>query len=241
MGSWLGPGPPWADRCALGSRGRRNEAAIPARGGALRTAHFAASRAGPRARHREGPLNAGRQHVRWRDRNQPAGTALPAADRPSAGRLVPGNDEVRPVALLAPPEFAPDEDRIRGQAPQRDTKRRTQRAIAKLGPFRLSWIVAAGWAGKAVLALRVLRRLAGPLQTDLLPLLGARVPREHLGGLERWAKLLVEANERPGDPVPDRTDLTGDTSADDPHGDIKALQGTGQAQRHADLKLVLIA
>src|SRR4051812_25090771 len=89
------------------------------------------------------------------------------------------------------------------------------------------------------LPLCVLRRLARSLETVLLPLLHPRVPREKAGLTQRQpVGLDVELEQRSGDPVADRTRLTGDAAALDLDHDVELALGPGHAEGHADVGLV---
>src|SRR5690606_25362071 len=94
---------------------------------------------------------------------------------------------------------------------------------------------------KGSLALRVLRRLAGALEANLLALLHAGVTRQHAGALQRRAKLLVEAGQGTGDAVADRADLAGDTATHNRGDDIELLSGRRGAKRRHQQGLVQAA
>src|SRR5579884_1322353 len=68
----------------------------------------------------------------------------------------------------------------------------------------------------ALLTLRVLRSLAGPLQTVLLALFDSRVSREEPSLAQRRPERLVGLDERSGQRVRDRARLAGDSTADHP-------------------------
>src|SRR3954451_2010236 len=81
-------------------------------------------------------------------------------------------------------------------------------------------------------ALRVLRRLAGLLQTGLLALDDAGVTREQPGLLERGAVgLLVDRVEAPGHTEAQRAGLAGDAAAVDAGDDVEAALELEGAER----------
>src|SRR6266542_2431841 len=92
---------------------------------------------------------------------------------------------------------------------------------------------------RAVLALGVLRRLAGPLEAVLLALLHPRVARQE-AGLAKWQPvgLGVHLQERPSDAVADGPRLAGHAAAFHLDHRVVAALGAGHAERHPDLDLV---
>src|SRR6186997_1617988 len=89
------------------------------------------------------------------------------------------------------------------------------------------------------LALRVLRRLASPLEPVLLALLHARVAREEASLAERRSVGVgVDLEQRPGDAMADRAGLAGHTAALDLDHRVEPALGPGDPEGHADLGLV---
>src|SRR6476469_3312952 len=90
---------------------------------------------------------------------------------------------------------------------------------------------------RRLLALGVLRRLAGLLQAVLLALLLTRIAGEKAGARQRDAHFGIESDEGSSDAETDRTGLAGDTAADDGGVDVVDLLGGGDleglAQHHA--------
>src|SRR5262245_39662024 len=89
---------------------------------------------------------------------------------------------------------------------------------------------AGGLADRAApprLALRVLRRLAGPLEAVLLALLDARVARQQAGLAQQRASRLVGLGERARERVRDRAGLAGDPAPGHlgPHAELRPADG----------------
>src|SRR6266852_1782577 len=85
--------------------------------------------------------------------------------------------------------------------------------------------------GGSHLALRELWRLAGALQTGLLPLLGPRIAGQQAGLAEGLGVLLVDLQQRPRDAVGDRADLAGDPATLDLDHRVELADGVGDAER----------
>src|SRR5699024_3661099 len=85
------------------------------------------------------------------------------------------------------------------------------------------------------------RRLASPLEPDLLALLGACVPRQELARLQCRPELLVEAHQRPRDAMPNGIRLTADPATDDGDDHIEAIRRAGDAHRLDHRRLVDLA
>src|SRR5438270_7127226 len=81
------------------------------------------------------------------------------------------------------------------------------------------------------LALGELRRLARLVQSGLLALDLAGVPREVALALEGDAKLRIQVDERTGDTVPHRTRLAGEPAAVHAHAQVVLALEAGGAQR----------
>src|SRR4051812_29689765 len=90
----------------------------------------------------------------------------------------------------------------------------------------------------ALLALRVLRRLAGALQAVLLALLDARVAREEPGLAQRRAHGFVVRYQRAGDAVANRFGLARRAAALHLYQDVKGALRVRQAQGQRDGLLV---
>src|SRR5689334_2680919 len=80
------------------------------------------------------------------------------------------------------------------------------------------------------LALRELRALAGLLQTRLLALDLAVVAGQEPLALQLGAQVLVDADQRTRDAVPQRAGLAGDAAAVDPGAHVVGRVGAGQLQ-----------
>src|SRR5215470_7371749 len=87
-------------------------------------------------------------------------------------------------------------------------------------------------------ALRVLRRLARLLQTVLLALLDAGVPRQETRSLQRNPVLRVDQRQGAGDPQPQRARLAGDAAAGDAGDHVELLLGPERHERLVDELLV---
>src|SRR5207302_6953013 len=91
-----------------------------------------------------------------------------------------------------------------------------------------------GWRRRK-LALGELRRLAGLVQSGLLALDLAGVPREVALALERDAQLRIRFDERAGDPVAYRAGLAGEAAAVHAHAEVVlALEPGGLERRGRD-------
>src|SRR5205809_910435 len=85
--------------------------------------------------------------------------------------------------------------------------------------------------GKTALSLCVLGSLPCPLQSVLLALLHARIPRQQSRLLQRWAQVRVVAAEGAGDAVRDRPCLAAGAAADDLDRDVELPLHIGHAER----------
>ena len=88
------------------------------------------------------------------------------------------------------------------------------------------------------LTLRVLRRLAGSFQSDLLALFDAGVPCQKTGLFDHRAQLFVETAKRAGDAMSRSFGLASATTANDANVHVKPLSGVRQAKRLEQLELV---
>src|SRR5680860_1454762 len=94
---------------------------------------------------------------------------------------------------------------------------------------------------KRASALRVLRRLAGSLETDLLALFFPRVAGQELGGLERGAQFRVSPDQRSGNTVANGPDLTRRAAADNRGHDVEPLGRASDAKRFGHDQVVQLA
>src|SRR5688572_19523583 len=83
-------------------------------------------------------------------------------------------------------------------------------------------------------ALRVLRRLASPLQAVLLALLGPRVPGQQAGLAEGGARVGMGREECAGDAMADGAHLAGDAATGDEDAGRVAALGLGHLEREVD-------
>src|SRR3546814_238226 len=83
---------------------------------------------------------------------------------------------------------------------------------------------------KRRLSRRVLRSLAGSLESDLFALFLASVPGQELGGLEGRPKFFVGADQDTGNTVPDRTGLAGCSATGDRCNHIESLGSAGHPE-----------
>src|SRR5215212_3937268 len=88
------------------------------------------------------------------------------------------------------------------------------------------------------LALGVLRSLASALKTDFLSFLDSSIPGQELCPLQGRTEILVRAHQSSGDSVAYRSNLAGNSPADDPHGDIEPIARTGQMERLKQCSLI---
>src|SRR6185295_8853791 len=101
-----------------------------------------------------------------------------------------------------------------------------------LVPFRRGTRPSAAWR-VATLALRVLGRLAGPLQAVLLALLHPRVAGEEAGLAEgQPVGVRVDLEQGPGDAMADRAGLAGHAAALDLDHRVEVALGAGDTERH---------
>jgi hypothetical protein len=89
-----------------------------------------------------------------------------------------------------------------------------------------------------LLALVVLRSLAGAQQSVFLPLFDPRVPRQQTGLLEHGPELPVELDQGPGDPEPDGFGLPLGPASADPQEDVELVLRLREEERLADDDLV---
>src|SRR5680860_904512 len=90
---------------------------------------------------------------------------------------------------------------------------------------------------------QVLRRLAGPLESDLLSLLLTRIACQEVALLQGVAELLVESDESSRYAVAHRASLAAHTAANHAHHDIEPVGRARQPHRfqHRDLMQVTTA
>src|SRR6478735_9579478 len=88
------------------------------------------------------------------------------------------------------------------------------------------------------LTLRVLRRLAGSFESDLLALFDAGVPCQKTGLFDHRAQLFVETAECAGDAMTGCFGLAGAATANNANVHVKPLSGVRQAKRLEQLELV---
>src|SRR6476659_9726699 len=89
------------------------------------------------------------------------------------------------------------------------------------------------------LSLRVLRRLAGPLEPVLLALLHPRIAGQQPGLAKRQSmRIRIDLEQGARDAVADRAGLTRDSAAFDLDHRVEAALGPGDPERHADFGLV---
>jgi hypothetical protein len=116
---------------------------------------------------------------------------------------------------------------------------KSNRVELSLHPVATSFLlIVLGLSNRIELTLRVLRRLAGSFESDLLALFNAGVPRQQSGLLDHRAQLFVETAERAGDAMTSSFCLAGAATANDANMHIKSLSSVRQAKRLKQLELM---
>src|SRR5258706_1927991 len=111
-------------------------------------------------------------------------------------------------------------------------------AMMKSRPWRDPTGAISTLVSRRTSAFRVLRRLAGPLESVFLAFLHPRVAGQQAGAAEDRAMEGVELQQRPGDPVADRAGLAGEAAALDLDHRVEATLGPRHPEGHADVRLV---
>src|SRR5689334_20393558 len=103
-------------------------------------------------------------------------------------------------------------------------KKQSDEACAPSG-CHVSLQIVFGLSNRSELTLRVLRRLAGSFESDLLALFDAGIPCQQSGLLDDRAQFLVETAKRAGDAMSGGFGLAGAATTNDADVHIKPLSG----------------